>query len=103
MTDMAYLSLALAVANFALWVGLAFLSVRDWRRFHDERAARGVLLSLVLVAAGVGSITSASGLLVIATNHIELAPPIAFASAVARTAMLVGTLAYIASRRRRDP
>lgn len=100
---MSYLSLGLAVALGAMVVVILVLSVRDWCDFHDERAARGVLMALILVAAGIGSVTSAFGLWAMASGNIEAVPPVTFGAALARMAMVTGAAAYIvvSIRRRR--
>lgn len=103
MMAMSHLSLTLAVALGVMVVVILALSIRDWCDFHDERAARGVLMALILVSAGVGSIASAFGLWAMSSGNVESVPPVTFGSAVARMAMVVGAGTYIvvSIRRRR--
>jgi hypothetical protein len=89
------LSLILATGNLVLWGYVLCVSIGDWRRFHDERSARGVLMSLVLVAASVGSAASALGFLLTSLGSGESIDLVAFLAAGARTAMLAGGVAYI--------
>lgn len=89
-------ALTLAAVNLTLWCIVAVVSARDWQHFHDERAARGVLLSLVLVASGIAGMISAGGYYVNVTTGGSN-DTLAVLANVARGAMIVGGFAYIAS------
>src|SRR5512139_344471 len=90
------IALVMAAINLTIWTVVAVVSARDWQHFHDERAARGVLLSLVLLAAGVGGMISASGYyLNVSTGGSS--DTLAVLAGLARGAMIVGGFAYIAS------
>ena len=95
MTAMAHLSLTLAVVFGLTTLAILYLAGRDWCRFRDERAARSVLVALILVAAAVGSIASAYGLFLMVTQRTAPNDPVVFAGAVARMAMVTGGVAYI--------
>ena len=99
-TVMPLVSLALALANLGIWTLVVVVSIREWRRFHDDRAARGVLLALVLVAASLGSAITALGFYVISEGATEVEIVAGLAS-VARGAMIAGGVAYLASLRQR--
>jgi len=94
-------SLLLSLANLGIWTFVSIVSIRDWRRFHDDRAARGVLLALVLVAASLGSAITAAGfyLLVHGQQDVEI---VAGLASVARGAMIAGGIAYLASLRKKE-
>jgi hypothetical protein len=94
------ISVALACINLTLWLFVATKAAAEWRRFHDDRAARGVLLALVLVAAALGSVISATGFFV-AENGGDTQLLAGLAS-LARGAMIAGGIAYLASLRHRD-
>lgn len=93
-------AILLSGVNLILWTAVALASARDWRRFHDDRAARGVLLSLVLVAAAVGGIISATGYYINVTTGGS-SQLLAGLANVVRGAMIVGGFAYVASLHRR--
>lgn len=89
-------ALVLASVNLTIWIVVAVVSARDWQHFHDERAARGVLLALVLLAAGTAGMISAAGYYVNVTTGGS-SDTLAILANVARGAMIVGGFAYIAS------
>lgn len=89
-------SLTMAAANLAIWSIVAVYSIQEWRHFHDERAARGVLLALVLIAAAVGGCISALGFYVNQTTGGS-SESLAVMAAVARGAVIVGGFAYAIS------
>lgn len=93
-------ALTLAAVNLTIWIAVAVVSARDWQHFHDERAARGVLLSLVLVASGIGGMISVLGYYVNVTTG-GTNETLAVLANVARGAMIVGGFAYIASLHQR--
>lgn len=89
-------ALVMAAINMTLWTVVLVASIRDWRHFHDERAARGVLLGLVLAFAGVSGMISAAGYYVNVTTG-GTSDTLAVLAAIARGAMIVGGFAYVAS------
>lgn len=92
----ALLALGMAAILIAIWSVVLIASVQDWRHFHDERAARSVLLALVLIASGVGGIVSAIGYYVNLTTG-GTSDVLAVLANLARGAMIVGGLAYVAT------
>ena len=48
------IAILLAAILIGIWTVVLIASVQDWRHFHDERAARSVLLGFVLLASGAG-------------------------------------------------
>jgi hypothetical protein len=94
--------LILAGANLVIWSLVLVISVRDYHAFRDERAARGVLLALVLAAAAIGSFGSALGYYLSVMGSEIL--PASLIAQIARGAMIVGGAAYLSrtySRHRR--
>jgi hypothetical protein len=89
-------ALVMAAINFTLWVLVLVVSIRDWCHFHDERAARGVLLALVLFAAGIGGLVSAFGYYINITTG-GTSDTLAIMANLVRGATIVGGFAYIAS------
>jgi hypothetical protein len=92
--------LVFAVVGLVVWILVAAVAAGDWRRFHDERAARGVLLSLILVAAGIGGVISAAGYYAM-VDLGQTGGALPIASALVRGATIVGGIAYLASLRRK--
>lgn len=96
--------LILSAANLVIWTIVLGISIRDYRVFHDERAARGVLLAFVLEAAAIGSFGSAVGYYLSVMGSEIL--PASLIAQIARGAMIVGGIAYLSrtySRHRRKP
>lgn len=89
-------ALTMAAINLTIWTVVAVIAARDWQHYHDERAARGVLLSLVLVAAGIGGMVSALGFYVNMTTGGS-SETLSILAMLARGAMIVGGFAYVAS------
>lgn len=101
---MTLIPLVLSGANLVIWSIVLVISIRDYRDFHDERAARGVLLAMVLAAAAIGSFGSALGYYLSVLGSEVL--PASLIAQVARGAMIVGGIAYLsrtATRHRRKP
>lgn len=95
-------ALTMSVINLTLWTIVLIAAVRDWQHFHDERAARGALLALVLMAAAIGGVISALGYFINITTG-GTSDTLAVLAGVARGAMIVGGFAYVASLNRHKP
>jgi len=90
------IAILLAAVLVAIWTVVLIASVQDWRHFHDERAARSVLLGFVLLASGAGGIVSAFGYYLNVTTG-GTSDVLAVLANLARGAMIVGGLAYVAT------
>jgi FtsH-binding integral membrane protein len=98
----AMVALTMSIINLTLWSVVLVAAARDWQHFHDERAARGALLALVLIAAAIGGVVSALGYFINVTTG-GTSDTLAIAAGIARGAMIVGGFAYVASLNRHKP
>lgn len=92
-------AVGLAAVNIGLWASVMAVAVIDWRHYHDDRAARGVLLAMVLLAAAIGSLASAVGYYQVEMGYDPWFS--ALLASVGRGAVVVGGGAYVADLVRR--